>query len=227
MNLKFVCSEKFELADKICNRMQGYLPNLISKIEVVRNDAFKGIFDFQYILPMVESAVRPDWEREIVVVVIEGSLYFADLELFEPVAMTLDYLPLGKAWGKSFLSKQPKLGALLLPNNMSEELRGSVEYLAKLGVEEIFHYFGIPEQHDENCFFHAKEFGKATLEDCWKDYCTKCQEFMQQLKYPIDFGNLFVKIEEIYGIKAESRGWKSVLKAYFHKLLMQQCEFRK
>jgi len=42
MNLKFVCSEKFELADKICNRMQGYLPNLISKIEVVRNDAFRG-----------------------------------------------------------------------------------------------------------------------------------------------------------------------------------------
>ena len=139
-------------------------------------------------------------------VVIEGSLYFADLELFEPVAMTLDYLPLRKAWGKSFLSKQPKLGSLLLPNNMSEELRDSVEYWAKLGVEEILHYFGVPEQHNENCFFHAKEFGKATLEDCWKDYCPKRQEFMQQLKYPIDFEKLFVKMKEIYGIKAESCG---------------------
>ena len=227
MNLKFVCSEKFELAGKICNKMKGYLPNLIGKIEIVRNDAFRGIFDFQDILPRVESAVRPDWEREIVVVVIEGSLYFADLELFEPVAMTLDYLPSRKARGKSFLSKRPKVGALLLPNNMSDEPRGSVEYWAKLGVEEILHYFGIPEQHDENCFFHAKEFGKATLEDCWKNYCPKCREFMQQLKYPLDFEKLFVKMDEIYEIKAERREWKAVLKGYFHKLLMQRCKFTK
>ena len=145
MNLKFVCSEKFERAGEICNRIQGYLPNLIRKIEIVRNDAFRGIFDFQDILPMVESAVRPDWEREIVVVVIEGSLYFADLEMFEPVAMTLDYLPSREARVKSFLSRRPKIGGLLLPNNMSDEPRGSVEYWAKLGVEEILHCFGIPE----------------------------------------------------------------------------------
>ena len=219
MNLKFICSKKFELAGEICNRMQGYLPNLIGKIEIVRNDAFMGIFDCQDIIPMVESAVRPDWEREIVMVVIEGSLYFADLEMFAPVAMTLDYLPSKEARGKGFLSKRPKVGGLLLPNNMSEEPRDNVEYWAKAGVEEILHYFGIPEQHDENCFFHAKEFGKATLEDCWKDYCPKCREFMRQLKYPLDFEKLFVKMEEIYEIKAEKRGWKEILKDCFHRFV--------
>ena len=89
-----------------------------------------------------------------------------------------------------------------------------VQYWAKVGVEEILHYFGIPEQHDENCFFHAKEFGKATVEDCWKDYCPKCREFMQQLKYPLDFEKLFMKVEEIYEIKPKHRrrrGWKESL----------------
>ena len=219
MNLKFICSEGFEAAGDICDRMQGYLPNLIGKIEIVRSDAFKGIFNFQDILPMVESAVRPDWEREIVMVVIYGSLYFADLEMFEPVAMTLDYLPSKESRGKDFLSERPKIGGLLLPNNMSEETRDNAEYWAKTGVEEILHYFGIPEQHNENCFFHAKEFGKATLEDCWKNYCPKCREFMRQLKYPLDFEKLFVKMEEIYEIKAERRGWKEILRNCFHRFV--------
>jgi hypothetical protein len=198
MNLKFVCSEKFEIAVEMCNRIQVYLPNLIGNIEIIRTDTFKGIFYIQEILPMIEGAIKPDWEREIVLVVIYRSLYFADLEMSEPVAMTLDYLPSKEARGKSFLSKRPKIGGLLLPNNMSEEPRGNVEYWAKTAVEEILHYFSIPELHDENCFFHSKEFGKAGLEDCWNDYCPKCREFMRQLRYPLDFEKLFVKMEEIY-----------------------------
>jgi len=36
MNLKFICPEGFELAEEICYRVQGYLPNLIHDIEVIR-----------------------------------------------------------------------------------------------------------------------------------------------------------------------------------------------
>lgn len=219
MDLKFICSEGFEIAGEICNRIQWYLPNLIGNIEIIRSDTFKGIFDFQEILPMIERVVKSDWEREIVLVVIYGSLYFADLEMSEPVAMTLDYLPSKEARGKSSFSERPKIGGLLLPNNMSEEPRGNVEYWAKSAVEEILHYFRIPEQHNENCFFHAKEFGKATLEDCWKDYCPKCREFMRQLEYPLDFEKLFVKMEEIYEIKAERRRWKEILRGCFHRFV--------
>jgi len=218
MNLKFVCSEEFEIAGEICNRMQGYLPNLISKIEIIRSDAFEGIFDIQSILPMIERLVAPDWESDIVIVVIYGSLYLADIELFEAVGQTLDYMPLTEDDTAKQLSKMPKIGAQLLPNNMSEEPRGDVQYWAKVGVEEILHYFGIPEQHDENCFFHPKEFGKAAVEDCWKDYCPKCREFMQQLKYPLDFEKLFMKVEEIYEIKPKHRRRRDWKESLIHRL---------
>lgn len=109
MNLKFICSEGFEIAGEICNGMQGYLPNLIGNIEIVSSDTFKGIFYMQEILYMIERAVKPDWEREIVLVVIYGSLYFADLEMFEPVAMTLDYRPLKEAWEKDLSQRDRRL----------------------------------------------------------------------------------------------------------------------
>ena len=205
MNLKFICSEDFGIAGEICLKVQGYLPNLISKIEIIGSDAFKGIFETWEIVPMVERIAEPDWQGDIILVVIWGSLYFADIELSEAVGCTLDYLTLkGDGTTKPF-SKMPKLGAQFLPRNMSEEPRRDVEYWAKLGVEEILHYFGIPEQHDENCFFHAKEFGKATVEDCRRDYCPKCREFMAHLKKPLDFGKLFEKMEGIYGRRKEER----------------------
>jgi len=36
MNLKFICSEGFKIAEEICGRVQGYLPNLIHDIEIIR-----------------------------------------------------------------------------------------------------------------------------------------------------------------------------------------------
>jgi len=149
---------------------------------------------------MVEKVAEPDWQGDIVLVVIRDSLYFADIELSEAVGCTMDYLTLKTDGTTKPFSKMPKLGAQFLPRNMSEEPRRDVEYWAKLGVEEILHYFCIPEQHDENCFFHAKEFGKATVEDCRRDYCPKCREFMVHLKDPLDFGELFERMEEIYGV---------------------------
>ena len=96
MNLKFICSEDFEIAGEICLKVQGYLPNLISKIEIIGSDVFKGIFETWEIVPMVERVAEPDWQGDIILVVIWGSLYFADIELSEAVGCTLDYLTLQK-----------------------------------------------------------------------------------------------------------------------------------
>jgi hypothetical protein len=55
MNLKFICSEDFGIAEEIYLKVQGYLPNLISKIEIIGSDAFKGIFETWEIVPMVRG----------------------------------------------------------------------------------------------------------------------------------------------------------------------------
>ena len=203
MKLKFICSEKIEAAEKICNRVREYLPNLVGNIEIISSNAFKGIFETWEVLPLIDEVIKPDWERDIVIVVINGSLYLADLELFEAVGCTLDYFRLNKDGTTKLYSKMPKLGAQLLPNNMSEELRGDAEYWAKVGVEEILHYFSIPEAHDESCFFHAKAFGKGTVEDCRREYCSKCREFLRQLKDPLDFDKLSERVERIYGMNID------------------------
>ncbi|MHB8093278.1 MAG: hypothetical protein ACYDH8_17025 [Syntrophales bacterium] len=182
-------------------KVQGYLPNLIGKTEIIGSDVFKRIFSFQTteIVPLVEWVAKPDWQGDIVMVVIQGSLYFEDIELPEVVGCTMDYLTLQKDGTAKPFSKMPKLGAQFLPQNMSEPCRQDVEYWAKLGVQMILEYFCIPKQHDEKCFFHAKEYGKATVEDSRLDYCPKCREFMAHLKAPLDFGKLFKKMEKIYG----------------------------
>jgi len=82
---------------------------------------------------------------------------------------------------------------------MAKEPRGDAAYWAKLAVEEILHYFGIPEEHDESCFFHAKGFGKGTVEDCRRDYCPKCREFLLQLNDPLDFDKLLARVENLQG----------------------------
>ena len=140
MKLKFICSEDFEAAEEICNRVQEYLPNLVNSIEINSSNVFKGIFETWEVLPMIDEIIKPDWERDIVIVVIYGSLYLADLELFELVGCTLDYFLLNRDGTTKLYSKIPKLGAQLLPNNMSEEPRGDADYWAKLGVEEILQY---------------------------------------------------------------------------------------
>jgi hypothetical protein len=53
MNLKFICSEDFRIAGEICLEVQGYLPGLISKIEIIRSDVYKGTFETREIVPMV------------------------------------------------------------------------------------------------------------------------------------------------------------------------------
>ena len=113
MNLKFICSEEFEVAGEICNKIQGYLPNLIHDIEIMRSDAFKGVFDTREILSMIERTTKPHWESDIVLVVIYGSLYFTDIELFEAVGCTLDYLPIKEDGTAKPFSRMPKIGGQL------------------------------------------------------------------------------------------------------------------
>ena len=213
MKLKFICSEDFEAAGVICNRIREYLPNLVDSIEINSNNAFKGIFETWEVLPMIDEIIKPDWERDIVIVVIYGTLYLADLELFELVGCTLDYFLLNRDGTTKLYSKVPKIGAQLLPNNMSKEPRADAKYWAKLGVEEILHYFSIPEEHDESCFFHAKAFGKGTVEDCRRDYCPKCREFLRQLKDPLDFDKLLARVEKTYKVNTKPiHSWKENLR---------------
>ncbi len=201
MNIKFICHEEFKFAEEICIKIKGYLPNLIHKAEITRTDDFIGIFQTWDILPKIERIAKPNWDNDIVMVVIQGSLYFADLEHNE-AASTLDYLVLKGKTIRPF-SERPMIGVQFLPANMSEELREDIEYWAKTGVEEILHYFGIPEKHDENCFFHSKEYGKTTMDDGRKDYCQRCRYFMLQLKAPLYFDKLLARVEDIYELRSK------------------------
>ena len=218
MNLKFICHEGFEIANEVCDRIQGYLPNLVHDVGVIRTEAFNGVFSTWEILPKIERVAKPDWEHDIVLVVIQGSVYFTDIELYDEVASTLDYL-IQRGDRIEPFSERPKIGGQYLPGNMSKELKGAVEYWAKLGVEEILHYFGIPEQHDENCFFHPKEYGKATVEDGKKDYCPKCRKFMLHLESPRNFDDLSAQARETYEFnpKPTRRGER-----IFERLLRQR-----
>lgn len=197
MKLRFICSESFGLATNVCRRIQQFLPRLVTSIEIVRTDVFTGTFQLSSVPRIIERTAEPDWEQEIVFVVIDGSLYLADLELYE-VAFTLERFTLESDGSTRPLSVRPKLGGLFLPNNMSDQLRMDVDYWAKAGVEEILHCFGIPEHHDEHCFFHSKNYGDYAVEDSRLGYCLKCREFMLQLEAPIDHVELHSSVDDIY-----------------------------
>lgn len=124
MNSNFVCSQKLEPAEEIARGIQYYLPNLIQDTEVVRTEAFVGTYHIWDARSRIERIGKPDWERDIVLVVIHASLYFADLELFDVAASTLDLLQIGSITKPS--SKRLKIGGLYLPRNMFKELRGDV-----------------------------------------------------------------------------------------------------
>lgn len=109
-------------------------------------DAFRGAFDALDVLPRVEAVARPDWGADIVLVVVEDPVYFADLELYE-AASALDYLVWRDGRTTPYPAR-PKIGARYLPHNMPPELRADAEFWAKVGAEEILHYFGVPEHHD-------------------------------------------------------------------------------
>lgn len=96
----------------------------ILPVEIIRTEGFTGIFQTWSIPAMIERLASPNWREEIVFVVIDGSLYFADLELFE-AAYTLDQLVLKEGKTRPF-SERPKLGGQFLPQNMPEELRGDL-----------------------------------------------------------------------------------------------------
>lgn len=95
MNLKFACSDQFESAEEIAKGIQGYLPKLIQNVDIVRTEALVGIFQVWDARSRIERVIQPDWERDVVFVVIRGSLYFADLELFDLAGSTLNLLQLG------------------------------------------------------------------------------------------------------------------------------------
>jgi len=203
MNLKFVCSEKLAPAEEIAKGIRYYLPNLIQDIEMVRTEAFVGTFQVWDVHSRIERIVKPNWEGDIVLVLIYGSLYFADLELFGVAASTLGLLRLGSTTRPT--SESAEIGGIFLPRNMFKELKRDVGYWIKLGIDEVLHYFGVPEQHDENCFFHAKAYGQDTVEDGRKDFCPKCRELMLQLEDPLDFDEIFAKVEDIYELKPKRR----------------------
>jgi hypothetical protein len=112
-------------------------------------------------------------------------------------------------------SESPRLGGLFLPQNTFEELRGDKDYWVKTGVEEILHCFGVPEQHDEDCFF-SKAWGQPrgigtieaelvnrggiprgqdTVEDGRKDFCPKCRQLMLQMEDPLDFDEISARAD--------------------------------
>jgi len=203
MNLKFACSDQFEWAEEIARGIQGYLPNLIQNVDIVRTEAFVGISEVRDARSKVERIIKPDWERDVVFVVIQGSLYFADLELFELAGSTLNVLHMGSIAVPP--SDRPWLGGLFLPQNMFKELRGDKDYWVKTGVEEILHCFGVPELHDEDCFFHPKAWGQVTAEDGRKDFCPKCRQLMLQLEDPLDFDQISARVEDIYRLTLHLR----------------------
>lgn len=43
------------------------------------------------------------------------------------------------------------------------------------------------------------------MEDGRKDFCPKCRELMLQLEDPLDFDELFAKVEDIYELKPKRR----------------------
>jgi len=92
MNSEFVCSEKLAPAEEIAKGIRYYLPNLIQDIEMVRTEAFVGTFQVWDVHSRIERIGKPNWQGDIVLVLIYGSLYFADLELFDVAASTLDLL---------------------------------------------------------------------------------------------------------------------------------------
>ena len=63
MNLKFACSDQFEWAEEIARGIQGYLPNLIQNVDIVRTEAFVGISEVRDARSKVERIIKPDWER--------------------------------------------------------------------------------------------------------------------------------------------------------------------
>ena len=203
MNLKFICHEGFEIADKVCDRIQEYLPNLVHGIEIIRTDAFTGTLYTWEVLPSVERTTDPDWENDIVLVESDGELYLADLEVPGPTHV-LDPLILKEDGTTRPTSGRPKLGVHYVPINMPQELRGNGEYWAKLGLEGILWYLGVPKQHDENCFFLPKE-GRVTVEDRQKDFCPKCRKFMLQLESPLNFDDLSARAREIYEFNSKPR----------------------
>lgn len=216
MNLKFICHEGFKLAEEICRRVQGYLPNLVRNIEIIRTDAFTGTLYTWEVLPLVERTVEPDWEDDIILVVSDGELYLADVEI-PGTAHILDPLILKSDGTTRPSSGRPKVGVHFLPINMVEELRGDVGYWAKLGVEKCLWCLRVPPQHDESCFFLPKE-GRITVEDRRKDYCPKCREFMLQLEPPLDFDELTARAEEIYELKPKPRRrWTGILRRLLHQ----------
>jgi hypothetical protein len=147
VNLKFACSDQFESAEEIAKGIQGYLPNLIQNVEILRTEAFVGIFQVWDARSKIERIIKPHWKRDVVFVVIQGSLYFTDLELFDVASSTLNLLQLGCI--PTPPSERLRIGGLFLPQNMFKELRGDKDYWVKTGVEEILHCFGVPEQQVE------------------------------------------------------------------------------
>jgi len=83
MNLKFVCSENFEIAAEICHRIQGYLPDLVHDVEVIRTEAFNGVFSTWEVLPKIFTICSS--VNRLFFIRLLSSLYADSLLLTGPV----------------------------------------------------------------------------------------------------------------------------------------------
>jgi len=76
MNLKFACSDQFESAEEIAKGIQAYLPKLIQNVEIVRTEAFVGIFEVWDARSKVERIIEPNWK---LMLQLEHPLDFDDI----------------------------------------------------------------------------------------------------------------------------------------------------
>jgi predicted Zn-dependent protease len=210
MNLKVLCPKLFGGACEVADQIVGYFPNLIHNTTVVRADVFTGVVQAWDIVPGIERALQPDWKQDIVLAIIHATVYFADLELYA-AGSTLDYLVERGGVVRPY-ALRPKIGGYIVLDNVPRALQTDPRYYAKVGAEEILHYFGVPHQHDGACFFHPKP-GDQQLdtEDHRKEYCARCLKFMAKLHEPLDFDRLVRAAQVMYGQGREHEGlWKRI-----------------
>jgi len=83
MNLKFVCSDDFEIAAEIGRRVQGHLPNLVHDVQVINTAAFNGVFSTWEVLPKIFTICSS--VNRLFFIRLLSSLYADSLLLTGPV----------------------------------------------------------------------------------------------------------------------------------------------
>jgi len=149
MRLKFVCPSDFEQAHIICAQIRKNLPNLLDDVQIIRTNAQPLSMITWEMLPYVEKIAQPNWEQDIVLAVITARVSLADMEV-SASGGSFDLLAHRDSRDKLY-SSHPKIGGYYLPRNMPAIAATDIGYWVKVGMGELLHYFGIPEEHDGEC----------------------------------------------------------------------------